>query len=196
MQDGIPAPGLGGVFNWPGSADLLTLRARTGTMKHSLIRIIDSFYPLFRRFMPLQTFRYLACGGGNTLLDILIYFISYNFILDKQVVHTPIPGVAVSPYIAAFVIAFAISFPTGFYLNRYIVFTGSTLRGRVQLVRYFALVMACIALNYIFIKLFVERFGLYPTVAKLLTTVIVVTFSYLTQKKFTFQVAKPMNSAK
>jgi putative flippase GtrA len=161
-------------------------------MKKRIIAIIDFFYPPFRRFVPLQTFRYIACGGGNTVLDILIYFVSYNFILDKQIVHTPVG--AVSPYIAAFIIAFAISFPTGFYLNRNVVFTGSTLRGRVQLMRYFVLVVACISLNYIFIKLFVEKFGFFPTVAKLLTTVIVVTFSYLTQKKFTFKVAKPQES--
>jgi putative flippase GtrA len=161
-------------------------------MKKLIIAIIDFFYPPFRRLMPLQTFRYIACGGGNTILDILIYFISYNFILDKQIVHTPVG--AVSPYIAAFIIAFMISFPTGFYLNRNVVFTGSTLRGRIQLARYFLLVIACIALNYIFIKLFVEKFGIYPTVAKLMTTVIVVTFSYLTQKKFTFKVAKPQGS--
>jgi putative flippase GtrA len=42
-------------------------------------------------------------------------------------------------------------------------------------------------LNYIFIKLFVEQFHLYATVAKILTTVIVVSFSYLTQKNFTFR---------
>ena len=161
-------------------------------MKKRIIAIIDFFYPPFRRFVPLQTFRYIACGGGNTVLDILIYFISYNFILDKQIVQTPVG--AVSPYIAAFIIAFIVSFPTGFYLNRNVVFTGSTLRGRIQLVRYFLLVMACIALNYVFIKLFVEQFGIYPTVAKLLTTIIVVTFSYLTQKKFTFKVTKPQGS--
>lgn len=84
--------------------------------------------------------------------------------------------------------AFLISFPTGFYLNRNIVFTGSTLRRRVQLVRYFMLTVVCIALNYIFIKLFVEQFGIYPTVAKMITTVIVVSFSYITQKHFTFRV--------
>ncbi len=156
-------------------------------MKQAILAVIDFFYPPFRRWIPLQTFRYIACGGGNTLLDIFIYFISYNFILNKEVVHTSVG--AISPYIAAFLIAFAISFPTGFYLNRNIVFTGSTLRGRVQLIRYFVLVMVCIALNYVFIKLFVERFHFYPTVAKFLTTIIVVTFSYLTQKKFTFKVA-------
>jgi putative flippase GtrA len=50
--------------------------------------------------------------------------------------------------------------------------------------------MICLLLNYIFIKLFVEQFHLYPTVAKILTTVIVVSFSYLTQKNYTFRVER------
>jgi putative flippase GtrA len=135
--------------------------------------------------MPLQTFRYAACGGGNTLLDILLYFVAYNFVLQKQVVYTPIG--AISPYIAAFLMSFVISFPIGYLLNRYIVFPGSSLKGRVQLFRYFLLVVICIVLNYVFIKLFVEQFGIFPTVAKMLTTIIVVSFSYLTQKNFTFK---------
>jgi putative flippase GtrA len=58
----------------------------------------------------------------------------------------------------------------------------------VQLFRYFVLVIICIGLNIIFIKLFVEQFHIYPTIAKIFTTVIVVSFSYLTQKNFTFRI--------
>jgi putative flippase GtrA len=154
-------------------------------MKHLVTSAIDFFYPPFRRLMPVQTFRYIACGGGNTLLDIVIYYVSYHYILKEQNVYTPI--IVISPYIAAFLIAFIVSFPTGFYLNRNVVFTGSTLKSGVQLFRYFLLVMICIILNYIFIKLFVEQFHFYPTVSKILTTVVVVSFSYLTQKHFTFK---------
>jgi putative flippase GtrA len=71
---------------------------------------------------------------------------------------------------------------------RNIVFTGSSLRGRVQLFRYFMLVVICVFLNYIFIKLFVEVFHFYPTIAKIWTTAIVISFSYLTQRNFTFRV--------
>jgi putative flippase GtrA len=53
------------------------------------------------------------------------------------------------------------------------------------------LVVICLFLNYIFIKLFVEQFHIYPTVAKILTTVIVVAFSYVTQKNFTFKAEQP-----
>lgn len=154
-------------------------------LKAGILAFIDFFYPPFRRLMPIQTFRYAACGGGNTLLDIFLYFIFYNFVLVKQVVFTP--AGPVSPHIAAFLMSFAISFPTGYLLNRYIVFPGSILRGRVQLFRYFLLVVLCVFLNYIFIKLFVEHFHIYPTISKALTTVIVVSFSYLTQKNFTFK---------
>lgn len=141
--------------------------------------------------MDRKTFRYLACGGGNTLLDIVLYFISYNFILDKRVVHLPF-NVAVSPHIGAFIIAFMVTFPIGFMLMRHVVFHDSILRGRVQLVRYIMMVAVCILLNYVFLKLFVEQFHFYPTVAKIFTTIIVVAFSYLTQRHFTFKAAKEL----
>lgn len=155
-------------------------------LKDYICGLIDFFYPPFRKYMNLQTFRYAVCGGGNTLLDIFLYWLSFHFIFHEAVVHTPVG--AISAKIAAFLFAFAISFPTGYFLNKNIVFPGSSLQGKVQLFRYFLLVVVCIALNYIFITLFVDRFGIFPTVAKALTTVIVVSFSYLTQKKFTFKI--------
>jgi putative flippase GtrA len=156
--------------------------------KKEIISFIDFFYPPFRKIIPLQTFRYAACGGANTLLDILVFFISYNYILHKEILH--LGFISFKPYIAAFIISFLISFPTGFMLMRYVVFPGSVLHGRVQLFRYFLLVLICIILNYIFIRLFVEQFHLFPTIAKIFTTAIIVSFSYLTQKNFTFKAQK------
>jgi hypothetical protein len=46
-----------------------------------------------------------------------------------------LPFVVISPHIAAFLLAFIVSFPTGFLLMRFIVFQESALRGRVQLFR-------------------------------------------------------------
>ena len=162
-------------------------------MQNLLLRFIDYFYPPFRNLMPVQTFRYAACGGMNTLLDIFLYYISFHYVLNEEVLHISV--IAISPWIAAFLLSFLVSFPLGFYLNRNLVFPGSTLRGRVQLLRYFMLVLVCIALNYVFIKLFVEQFHFYPTLSKMLTTVIVVTFSYLTQKHFTFKARRPDNGS-
>lgn len=154
-------------------------------IRELVLNIVDTFYPLFRRVMPLQTFRYAACGGFNTSLDITLFFISYNFILHKQAVH--LPFLTIEPHIAAFLIGFAVTFPIGFYLSRYVVFQETSVRKRAQLKKYFTVVLGCVALNYVFLKLFVDVFGWYPTPSKLLTSVFVVAFSYLSQKNYTFK---------
>lgn len=139
--------------------------------------------------MPIQTFRYAACGGGNTFLDIFIYWVSFKYILHQTtIIH--LPFYAVSPEIAAQLMAFCVSFPTGFFLMRNLVFPESNLRGRVQLFRYLLLVLVCLVLNVIFIKFFVTICHVYAPFAKVLATVFVVTFSYLTQKHFTFRVKR------
>jgi putative flippase GtrA len=168
------------------------MKHRVKSLRDLIINVVDFFYPPFRRIMDLQTFRYAACGGGNTMLGIFIYFISYNFILQKQIVYTPV--VAISPHIAAFLIEFFIIFPLGFFLMKYVVYQESSLRGRVQLARYFSQIIICLVLNYICLKVFVEYIGIYPTPAKMLTTVIVIVFSYLTLKHFTFRSPKPVLS--
>lgn len=156
-------------------------------IRKMILAAVDLFYPLFQKMMPLQTFRYAACGGFNTCLDISLFFISYNYILDKQPVH--LPFLTIGPHIAAFLIGFTVTFPIGFYLSRYVVFQATSVAKREQLGKYFMVVLGCLLLNYGFLKLFVDVFGWYPTPSKLLTTVFVVAFSYVSQKNFTFRVA-------
>src|ERR1700755_3408772 len=96
-------------------------------LKKLINSFIDFFYPPFSKVMPLQTFRYAACGGTNTLLDIVMYSVSYNFILHQQPVH--IGFLTISAYVLSFIISFCISFPSGFFLMRHVVFSESTLQG-------------------------------------------------------------------
>ena len=140
------------------------------------------------KFMPLETFRYGVSGGVNTSLDIFLYFLTYNFILKKKIVYLKI--ISISPYIASFLIVFPVTFTTGFLLSKYITFTKSELHGRIQLLRYGLTVLVCIFLNYVLLKLFVEFCGLYPTPSKILTTGVVVIYSYFSQKYFTFKTEK------
>jgi putative flippase GtrA len=157
-------------------------------LRSLIIQIVDYFYAPFQKYIPLETFRYAATGGFNTILDISLYFIFYNFILDKQVVDLYI--VSISPHIAAFLIVFPITFFTGFLLARYITFTSSEIRGRIQLIRYMISVSGSIFLNYVFLKFLVEFGGLWPTLSKVITTVIVVIYSYFVQKFYTFKTAR------
>jgi putative flippase GtrA len=155
-------------------------------MRNLIISVIDFFYPPFRKLMPLQTFRYAACGGGNVVLDIILYFISYNFIFKKQEVN--LGFIAFKPHVAALLVSLCITIPVGFLLSKYIVWTASSIKGRIQLFRYLVIVAINILLNYVFIKLFVEQLHFYPTIAKIVTTALVIVFSYLSQKHYTFKV--------
>jgi putative flippase GtrA len=150
-----------------------------------ILQLVDLFYPLFRRFMPHQTFRYAACGGFNTVLDIGLFFVSYNYLFHKEAQRIGI--LTISQHIASFLSAFLVTFPIGFYLSRYVVFQETSVAKKVQLFRYFIVVLGCLILNYVFLKLFVEVFGWYPTPSKLATTVFIVAFSYYMQKYFTFK---------
>ena len=153
-----------------------------------ILSVIDFFYPWFKKLMPVQTFRYAACGGVNTCLDISLFFVSYNFILKKEPVHFYF--LTIGPHIAAFLIGFLVTFPIGFYLSRYVVFQETTVRKREQLGKYFTVVLGCLLLNYGFLKLFVDLLHWYPTPSKIVTTFFVVAFSYLTQKNYTFKAAE------
>jgi len=157
-------------------------------LQKKIKQFIDYFYPPFKRLMPVRTFRYAVCGGSNMLLDIFIYYISYNFILHKQIFA--LGFIAFKPHIAALWMAFFISFPVGFLLSKYIVFNTSQLRGRIQLFRYLLIVAVNLILNYAFLKVMVEYMNFYPTIAKIFTASIIVTFSFLSQKHFTFRERK------
>jgi putative flippase GtrA len=157
-------------------------------IKDLIQQSIDWMYIPFKKFLPIETFRYAVCGGGNTSLDIFLYFICYNFVLRKQMIH--LKFISITPYIGAFMIVFPITFSTGFFLMKYITFSASELRGRVQLFRYGVTVLICILLNYVLIKLFVEYCHLFPTPSKILTTGVVVIYSYFSQKHFSFKTQK------
>ena len=151
-----------------------------------ITRLIDTFYFLFKGLMPLKTYRYAACGGGNMALDLVLYFICYNFIVAKQ--NIDLGFVVLSPHIASLFFVFPITFLTGFYLSKYITFTESNIETKTQFSRYFMVSMGAIVIGYGLMKLFVDHLGFYPTPSKLLTIIIAVCYSYLLQNHFTFKV--------
>lgn len=160
------------------------LRNIESWIERTLTSVIDFFYPPFGRFMSLELFRYAACGGLNLALDWVLYYVFYHFVLRGQVLDLGI--IAFKPHIAAFLLRFPFTFLTGFWMARHISFSGSTLRGRTQIVRYLLVAIGNILLNYFGLKLFVEVFHWWPTIAYILVSVICVTFSFLSNKFYSF----------
>ncbi|MHA4894758.1 GtrA family protein [Pedobacter sp. PWIIR3] len=161
-------------------------------MRKALLRIIDFFYPPFSRWLPLHTFRYLVSGGSTAASGVIVYYICYNWILHQKDVHLNVPFLPnlITAPIAALAIESVITFSIGFVLNKYLIFTQSDLKGRIQLFRYLSVYATNVLLNYALFKVLVEAFGFYPTVSKITITVILSVFSYFSQKHFTFRVKK------
>jgi putative flippase GtrA len=162
-----------------------------------ITKIIDFFYRPFSRWFSPQLFRYAACGGGNLVLDWVLYFLIYNFVIGHQLLYITLPfreglgvGFCITPHIATLCIVFPITLLTGFWLNKYVTFTQSNLRGSKQLMRYIAIVALNLAVNYFGLKLCVECFGWYPTPSKMFITLITIAISYFGQKYYSFRISK------
>jgi len=153
--------------------------------------IIDYMYPLFRRFMPLQVYRYAVCGGVNIVFDWVLYFVVYNGVFKHKLVD--LGFIVVSPHIATLFLLFPVTLLSGFFLQKYVTFTASYLRGRVQLIRYLLIVVANLFINFIGLKLLVDGFHFYPTPSKMIITVVTVICSYIGQKKYTFKTNRNEN---
>ena len=162
-------------------------------MSKFITKIIDFFYPPFEKWVSKQLFRYAACGGGNLVLDWVLYFLIYNFVIGHEIVNVQFTiynvqfAQAITPHIATLCIVFPITLLTGFWLQKYVTFTQSNLHGARQLVRYILIVALNLAINYFGLKLCVESFGWYPTPSKMLITIVTVVISYLGQKYYTFR---------
>ncbi|MEP7128206.1 MAG: GtrA family protein [Chitinophagales bacterium] len=124
------------------------------------------FLPLEWKQLDMQTFRYEACGGFTPMLGIVLYYIGFHFVYKREVVHLYDRLALESHIVADYLFALWIAFPIGFNLNRFVVFQESNLKMRVQLFRYFVVTVASVWINYFFLKLFIEGFGIYLTVSK------------------------------
>ena len=153
--------------------------------ERAILNVIAFFYKPFRKIIPPTFFRYGFSGGANMVFDWILYFVFYNYVFRQEIVD--LGFIAFTPHIAAFIFKFPITLLTGFWLNRHISFSGSALRGRIQLFRYFLVVGACVIINYVCLKLFVEYCGIRAELANILTTIIATVFSYFSQKHFSFK---------
>ena len=150
-----------------------------------ITKIVDFFYPPFRKYMTIQFFRYGVSGVANMIFDWILFFLVYHFVLHQQMLR--IGFVPISSHIAALFITFPVTFLSGFLLQKYVTFTTSELRGRIQLFRYFLVLLANLLLNYLGLKILVEFVHIFPTPAKMIVTMFTTLFSYFSQKKYTFK---------
>lgn len=143
--------------------------------------------------MSKEVYYYLACGTLNTCCDWVMYFIIYNFIIQKQFID--LGWVVISPHISSLIIVTPITFTVGFCFSKYITFRHSKLETFRQALRYASILAINWIITYLFMKLFVEIVGIYPTPSKMITTVITTLSGFVLQKYYSFQSNESVSDA-
>ena len=157
-------------------------------IKKGILSLISFFYPPFSKIMPLQTFRYAACGGSNAVMGFFIFVTCHKYVFKEE--QFDIGLYAFKSYNAALFVSTCFSFVMGFTLNKYIVFTTSNLKGHIQLFRYFLSLLLNLAINYFLLNFFVQYLNLDAVLAQIITTILIIGISYISQSYFTFKVKK------
>lgn len=150
-------------------------------------RIIDYFYPPFRKYITIQLFRYGITGSANLVFDWLMYFLIYNFVLRQEMLNLGI--ITLSSHIAAMSIKIPIVLCSGFFLQKYVTFSNSNLTGKTQLLRYSTVFFTNLIINYLGLKIFVDLLDLWPTPSNMIISIITIILSYFSQKHYTFKIA-------
>lgn len=155
--------------------------------------LLDKIYPLFEKLFTFEVFAYLAVGGANTLLNIALFILAYHFILPQSGVEAF--AYEFESYTIALVIAFLLTIPTGYWLSKYFAFNNTEVgkKNLIQLFKYFLVVLQGLFTDYILMVGLIENIGMHPSLAKITTTIIVVSANFLLQKYFTFK-AKLINN--
>ncbi len=148
-------------------------------IKKLIQQLLKLFYPLVKKLFPFDIYAYLAVGAVNTLLNIFLFTALY-FTFSKTVF---------SVEIATF-ISFTITVFTGFWLNKNFAFTNSghdKSTKQKQFGKYFLVSLQGQFSDYLITKGLIIFLVIQPTIAYLISTVIMLTLNYFLQKYFTFK---------
>lgn len=157
-------------------------------LSRSLDSFLYFFYRIFKKWLPYDVYAYLAVGGLNTALNILIFAVFYEWILPKQGIW--ILDFTIQSYSIALLLAFFATIPTGFWLSKNFAFKQAEeplKKTPKQLFKYLLVVGQGLGSDYLILKSLVLFLEMEPTLAKLISTGIVLTVNFLLQKYFTFK---------
>lgn len=157
-------------------------------LSRSLDSFLYFFYRIFKKWLPYDVYAYLAVGGLNTALNILIFAVFYEWILPKQGIW--ILDFTIQSYSIALLLAFFATIPTGFWLSKNFAFKQAEeplKKTPKQLFKYLLVVGQGLGSDYLILKSLVLFLEIEPTLAKLISTGIVLTVNFLLQKYFTFK---------
>jgi putative flippase GtrA len=156
-----------------------------------MIRIIraflDFFYPIVSRIFDKTTYYYAVAGSTNLVLGWVLFWVLDHWVIHSKTVELPLFKHPVHSYTVIAAVCGVVSFLFGFLMMRYVVFTESQLKGRIQFFRYGLSALISATVNWLLIKLMVDTFAWNASLCNVFASLVVVTISYFLQRKFSFK---------
>lgn len=156
-----------------------------------MIRIIraflDFFYPIVSRIFDKTTYYYAVAGSTNLVLGWVLFWVLDHWVIKSKTVELPLFEHPVHSYTVIAAVCGVVSFLFGFLMMRYVVFTESQLKGRIQFFRYGLSALISATVNWLLIKLMVDTFAWNASLCNVFASLVVVTISYFLQRKFSFK---------
>ncbi len=142
---------------------------------------------LSKKIFRLRVVRYFFTAITATSVDVLVYFLTYNYVIRKNDLKI-FEHLTIGAPTLALMISFCFGLATNFTLTRKFVFTQSDLRIRHQLMRYTSVALGALVLNYFLMNFLIREFAWYPTLARATAAVSIGIISFMIHKTFSFTI--------
>ena len=119
----------------------------------------------------VQIFKFVIVGGTATILDWIIYFILYKFVHMEPIIGN--------------LIAFGVSVIYNYWASCKYVFEVTKEKSKTRLlIEFFIFAFIGLGINELLIWIFVNQLKWNAMIVKILATIIVMVFNFITRKKF------------
>lgn len=145
---------------------------------------------LTKSLLRNRAIKYIIAAGVATIVDVGIYFISFNYIFQKQDFRFSF-GLLLTAPIASLIVSFSCGLLTNFFISKYFVFKDAAKqKSHIQFLKFASVAFGTLIANYLFMKLLIVGFGLFPTVSRLISAITIGALSFMAHKIFSFKAHK------
>jgi putative flippase GtrA len=147
---------------------------------------------LLARLLQSKIFRYFLSAGLATWVDIVVYFLAYNYVYIKTDIDF-LGLMVISAPTASLMLSYTAGLITNFTVTKFLVFNESELETHKQLFRYVLVAVGVLGLNYMMMSFLIRSLEWFPTVARAFSALSIGVLSFVVHRSFSFKVQRKID---
>jgi putative flippase GtrA len=142
-----------------------------------------------RRIFKSKIFRYFLSAGLATWVDVMVYFLAFNYVYRKM--DFDLFGlILISAPTASLMLSYTAGLITNFTVTKFLVFHESDLETHKQLFRYVLVAIGVLCMNYVLMSFLIRQLEWYPTISRAVSAITIGVISFTVHRSFSFRVKK------